>query len=190
LVVSTVNAGLLTSLPGRYAKALFQVGVADQQTERLTADLKAFVLFYQQQDDILQKTLLNGFLSKVQKIAIWRIVAKTLSLAENLQQFIIVLLEAGRLPLLLSIAAIYDALVAAAAGIIRLDIKTATPLSPGQQQHLEILLMQHYAATIEATYAIEPALLGGVHVQCGSEVIDATLKGQLTHLVQSIEGEA
>ncbi|MEI8295760.1 MAG: ATP synthase F1 subunit delta [Alphaproteobacteria bacterium] len=190
MVISTVNAGLLTSLPGRYAKALFQVGLADQQTEQLREEFKSLVLLYAQEDDLLQKTLQNDFLSKVQRIAIWRAVAKALSLAETLQRFIIVLLEAGRLPLLLPIATIYEALVDDAAGIIRADVQSAKPLSQQQQQHLETILTKRYAAKVEATYTLEPTLLGGVYIQCGSEVIDATLKGQLTHLVHNIEGEA
>jgi len=188
-VISIVNAGLLTSLPGRYAKALFQVGQTDKQTERLAKGLKALIQLYQG-NDLFRKTLLNDFLSILQKIAIWREVARKLSLSEELQQFVIVLLKGGRLPLLLSIAKIYEELIATAKGIVRVEIKSASWLSSQQKEDLEAFLKERYAKRIEATYDLEPEIMSGIYVQCGSEVIDATLRGQLARLTKSLEGEA
>lgn len=189
MVVPRVNAGLLTSLPGRYAKALFQVGQADKQTERLAKEFKTLVDLYQN-NSLLRKTLLNDFLTLEQKVTIWEDIAQRLSLTNVLQRFVIVLLKGKRLPLILSIAKIYQEVVAAAMGIIQVEVTSATQLSLKQKESLEAFLKERYTAKIEATYGIEPRLLSGVYVQCGSEVIDATLKGQLNRFTKSLEGEA
>jgi len=68
------------------------------------------------------------------------------------------------------------------AGIVEAKVASAQPLSEVQSKALVASLGARTGKTIRLTWSQDPALLGGLRVQVGSTVLDASLQGQLRQL--------
>lgn len=62
-----------------------------------------------------------------------------------------------------------------------ITITTATKLTPEQQQAAKKLVASR-AGTTDLVFAIDPKVLGGIKVEIGAQLFDATLEGQLKQL--------
>jgi F-type H+-transporting ATPase subunit delta len=61
-------------------------------------------------------------------------------------------------------------------------VTTATALDAGLRQEVERVLTSRYGATTAVTFAVDPALIGGMRVQVGSDLYDGSVKGGLSAL--------
>jgi F-type H+-transporting ATPase subunit delta len=76
--------------------------------------------------------------------------------------------------------------------LVKLDIdrrtalvESATPMPPGQQSELTNALTRRYGDGLQISFAHNPALLGGLRIKVGSDVIDGTVQGRLDALAES-----
>lgn len=68
-------------------------------------------------------------------------------------------------------------------GIIVADVTSATPLDDAAKTSIKQLVSHVYTTTeLHIRQHIDPAVLGGVHVQLPSEEFDGTLRHKLTRL--------
>ena len=95
------------------------------------------------------------------------------------RNFVRVLIEADRYTLLPQIAALYEGLKDAAEGVAKAQIETAFPLSDGQLAELRTSLEKHFGKKIEASVAVDPALIGGARITVGDTVIDGSVQAKL-----------
>ncbi|HUC86677.1 MAG TPA: F0F1 ATP synthase subunit delta [Candidatus Acidoferrales bacterium] len=64
-------------------------------------------------------------------------------------------------------------------------VENAVETTPAQRASLNATLEQHYGAGLEITYATNPALIGGMRIQVGSDLYDGSVKTRLDRLQQS-----
>ena len=64
-------------------------------------------------------------------------------------------------------------------------IESATPLSTAQQNELNGTLARQYGQGLQISFEHNPALLGGLRIKVGSDVVDATVQGRLDALAES-----
>jgi F-type H+-transporting ATPase subunit delta len=64
-------------------------------------------------------------------------------------------------------------------------IETATPLSPELETNLKSTLEQRYGKGLHFTFVQNPALLGGMRIQIGSDVYDGSVRARLENLEES-----
>jgi F-type H+-transporting ATPase subunit delta len=64
-------------------------------------------------------------------------------------------------------------------------IESATPLSSAQQNELNGALARQYGQGLLISFEHNPALLGGLRIKVGSDVVDATVQGRLDALAES-----
>ena len=76
----------------------------------------------------------------------------------------------------------FDALVAADAGRLTVELTTAYELSDDEAASIVKKIEQSSGRTVEATRAVDPKLIGGIVLQVGSHRLDASVKGRLTRL--------
>ena len=72
------------------------------------------------------------------------------------------------------------------AGVVEAKVASAQPLSEAQAKALQAALAQRTGKSIRLVASQDPALLGGVKVQVGSTVFDASLQGRLRLLKQQL----
>ena len=99
---------------------------------------------------------------------------------------LMLLLERGRSERVPAIAATYGDLVDEREGIAKARVTTAVELDEPQRSEVLRKLERASDKKIRATFAVDPALIGGAKVQLGDHLIDASLDAQLRALAREL----
>ncbi|HNQ87115.1 MAG TPA: F0F1 ATP synthase subunit delta [Verrucomicrobiota bacterium] len=65
-------------------------------------------------------------------------------------------------------------------------IESAVPLEAATRAILQQNLERRYGAGLHLSYIEKPALIGGLRVRVGSDVLDGTIRARLTRLAESL----
>src|SRR5580692_3425054 len=86
----------------------------------------------------------------------------------------------------------YVAILSQLQRLVKLDldrrtakVESAVELSPEQRQLVDVELNAKYGAGLNLTYSLNPALLGGLRIQVGSDVYDGSVRARLEALRES-----
>ena len=186
---TALTSGILTSLPGRYASALFGLSRETGQVESVGSGLHALEKFIQS-SEVLRQVLANPTIRGDEQAAALIEICAALKAPELIQSFIRQLIKAHRLPYLSRIEKIYQSLVSQMKGEQRIEVISAYGLTSSQSELLEDKLKKVFPGTLNLTFANDSRVLGGIMIRIGSRVIDATLATQLTQLATVMKGSA
>jgi F-type H+-transporting ATPase subunit delta len=109
-------------------------------------------------------------------------------LATEAQNLVRVLIENGRLATLPEIRDIYEELKNAREGVVEVLITSAYPLDSGQLSALVAGLEQRFKRKVRPQVKVDAALIGGVRMQVGDEVIDGSVRGKLAVMAVALTG--
>jgi F-type H+-transporting ATPase subunit delta len=98
------------------------------------------------------------------------------------------LLQRDRVGLVPEIARAFGDLVDRREGIVKAKITTSVALDESLRDGLVVRLERSSGAKIRATFAVDPALIGGAKVQVGDRLIDGSLVNQLEQLARQLAG--
>jgi len=98
------------------------------------------------------------------------------------ENFLALLAENRRLPLLPEIAAQFAVLRADAENQADVEVRTALALTPEQLAKLTAVLAQRLQRTVRIQQVLDPSLLGGAIVRHGDLVFDGSLRGRVERL--------
>ncbi|MDQ3617432.1 MAG: F0F1 ATP synthase subunit delta [Pseudomonadota bacterium] len=101
---------------------------------------------------------------------------------ENFGQFLGVLAENRRLPLLPEIAGLFEELRNDAERVVRATITSATELPAAELDTIKAALKKRFGREVELATAIDASLIGGAVIDAGDVVIDGSLRGKLARL--------
>lgn len=107
-------------------------------------------------------------------------------LAGEEQNFLRVLIENDRLAALPEIAALYEELKNEREGVVEAVITTAFPLDKGQLDALVAEIEGRFKRKVQPQVNVDPALIGGVRMQVGDEVIDGSVRGRLAAMTAAL----
>ena len=107
-------------------------------------------------------------------------------LAAEEQNFLRVLIENDRLSALPEIAAIYEELKNEREGVVDAVITTAFPLGKGELAALVKELEGRFKRKVQPQVNVDDALIGGVRMQVGDEVIDGSVRGRLAAMAAAL----
>lgn len=79
-------------------------------------------------------------------------------------------------------------LAAARRGRIIADVRAAVPLTDSQQQRLSAALAKLHGRDVELNIEVDPAVIGGIEVRVGDEVIDGTAATKLEQARRKLAG--
>ncbi len=96
------------------------------------------------------------------------------------------LLERDRIAIVPAVAGAYDELVDRREGIVKAKITTPVPVDPRERAALLRRLEEASGKKIRATFAVDPALIGGAKVQVGDRLIDGSLQTQLDAMARQL----
>lgn len=106
---------------------------------------------------------------------------------DRCRRFVNVLADNHRLELLPEIAAQFDALKAEAEKTLDVEITAAVELSSQQVDAYIAALRERFDQEVNVNVEIDSGLVGGAVVRAGDTVIDGSVRGRLTRLIESLQ---
>jgi F-type H+-transporting ATPase subunit delta len=102
------------------------------------------------------------------------------------RNFVRVLAENRRLGAVKDIAAAYEAERARAERRSDVTVVSAYELSPAEQNAINVAMTKRLGTKVDLSLETDPRLIGGVVIRIGDTVIDASIRGQLNELAQTL----
>ncbi|MBD6618416.1 F0F1 ATP synthase subunit delta [Komarekiella sp. 'clone 1'] len=164
-----------------YAQALLSIAQSKNLTEEFGEDARTFLSLLSENRE-LHNFFSNPFIQSEKKKALIRQI-----LGENvnpyLRNFLLVLVDKRRIAFIEPILQQYLALLRQLNQTVLAEVTSAVPLTEAQQQAIiEKVIAISKARQVELETKIDSELIGGVIIKVGSQVIDASLRGQLRRL--------
>jgi len=159
----------------RYAKALFALGQQEgmAKLEQYGENLSAL-------EGVLED---SPELVRLFHIPVISVAEKQKVLSQVLDKLDVdPMAEKERLPLFEEIAEAFGKLLDEAWGVVRGKLLTAVSLSKEQQAGILARLEKQTSKQIALKFEVDPSILGGVVLQVGDNVLDASLRAQLAIL--------
>lgn len=171
----------VSNVGGRYAQALFDLASEQDEVAAVEADLKSLKAALADSRDLRVLVGSPAFSSEAKAKGLGAIADKA-KFAATTRKFLGLLAANGRASALASAIAGYEALSAKARGAVSAQVTTALPLSAAQSKGVAAALRQALGKDPEIETRVDPAILGGIKVQVGSRLFDASLKSKLDSL--------
>ena len=165
----------------RYSRAIFELGVEQNQLERVRAEVGRIASAYAQSPD-LRAVLDNPLVDEDRRKQLLSELGSRLSLGELVQNFVKLLAARRRLRALPDIARRLGGLADEKAGILRASVTSAGPLPEAFFQKLTSELEAATRRKIVLEKSQDPSLIAGVVTRIGDNTIDGSLKGRLDEL--------
>jgi F-type H+-transporting ATPase subunit delta len=100
--------------------------------------------------------------------------------------FLLLLVENGRLGVLPEIRDLFEELRREHEGVLEVEVTSAFPMDEAQLAQLRQKLQAKYGRQVQASVSVEPELIGGVRVKIGDEVLDASVRGKLQGMASAL----
>jgi F-type H+-transporting ATPase subunit delta len=100
--------------------------------------------------------------------------------------FLRLVAEKGRAGEIEEIAAEFERLMAREERRLTVELTTARELTDDEAKAIVAQIEQAAGRTVEASRAVDPAILGGIVLQAGSYRVDASVRGRLERLRQTL----
>jgi F-type H+-transporting ATPase subunit delta len=161
----------------RYARALIDVLYPDK-AEAGVQQLQDFLSLLVDQADA-RRFFENPTTAGDRRRRLLQEIFDALSLDRRVANFIGILVDNDRLPILEEIIETYQKLLDERLGIVRARVTSAYSLDLSQQRELAARLEQVVGKQIRMEVAVDPTLIGGVVAQVGSTIYDGSVRQQL-----------
>ncbi|MBE9126827.1 MULTISPECIES: ATP synthase F1 subunit delta [unclassified Coleofasciculus] len=164
-----------------YAEALMSVGQEHNLVDRFGEDVAALLDLFRESPEF-QEFIGNPIVKADDKKAVLQQIAGD-QLHPYMVNFLKILVERRRILFLEGVCKQYQALLRKLKQTVLAEVTSAVELNDDQKQAVrqKVIAMTN-AQQVELDTTIEPDLIGGVIVKVGSQVIDASLRGQLRRI--------
>ena len=106
---------------------------------------------------------------------------------KELDSLIGILAENERLDVLDEIRDIYEQLKSADEGVKEAVVTSAYPLDDAQLKNLMSQLESHFGSKLQPRVEVDAALIGGIKVAVGDQVLDASVRGKLDAMATALK---
>jgi F-type H+-transporting ATPase subunit delta len=166
-----------------YTKAAFEYaldkGALDQWSDMLTTASAVA------QDELMVRVLGNPALTSEQKAEALIFVCED-EIDEAGKNYVSLLAENQRLPLLSEISAQFEQLKANQQQSVEIDVTTAFDLDEQQQQKLAQALGTKLGREVNLSSTVDKSILGGVVIRTNDLVIDGSVRARLAKLAEAM----
>jgi len=176
-----------STIAKRYARAFFDIAAEENRYEEYYGDLLKFSSIVEESGD-LKDFLDNPIFDNDDKKAVVKTVLDKISLSGIAANFLNLLADKQRINALPEIVQCYREMMDEALKKVRVQVKTAFPLSVELSDGLAKSLENLTGKQVEMTIEEDPSLLGGVVVKVGDTLYDGSIKSQLNK-IRNLLGE-
>jgi F-type H+-transporting ATPase subunit delta len=172
---------IATEVAEPYAQGLMSVAQAQNLIDRFGEDA-SFILTALRDSEELKQFLANPLIKPDSKKAVLRQIAGD-QFHPYFINFLMLLVDRGRILYLQEICQQYQALLRQLRQTVLAEVISASDLNDGQKDAVRHRVMQMTGAhQVDLETRIDPELIGGVIIKVGSQVVDASLRGQLRRI--------
>jgi F-type H+-transporting ATPase subunit delta len=183
----------MASVVGAYARAFADVvmsplGVKTENQldpARALQELHAVEALLKESDP-LRRVLENPSIPGDRKRAVLDAITARLGTTRQVRNFIAVITDHRRLPLLSDILKHLELELDGRQGFAEAQVSAARQLSDPEKQMLEAEIAKMTGKKVRASYEQDATLLGGAVVQVGSTIYDGSVKGQLEKIREQL----
>jgi F-type H+-transporting ATPase subunit delta len=162
-----------------YSRALFEAAKENDVLDRVHDEVGEFADALSE-DRNLQVFLFSPyFTSEEKKDGVRRIVSDA---DERLVNFLELLAERHRMPVLFRIRDSFDAMWAEENKLLPVTVTSAVELDEGLVSDIGERIQEQTGRRVELASTVDPEVLGGLRVQVGNMVLDATVRNRLERL--------
>ena len=169
----------------RYAKALLQIGQKQGDVVTLQLELNSIVDLVRTQPD-LERLCMHPLIAPSKKAAVFDEILARANASETIKRFFSVVAKAARLNLVYELAVAFNGLVDQHQGILSAEVISAQQLSESQTHALSESFSRRTGKKMRFAMRQDPNLLGGLKIQVGSVIYDASLQGRLRMLKERL----
>jgi len=171
----------------RYAGALFDLASDKGELAAIAAELNTFEGMARDSDD-LTRLLDSPAFARGDKVKALVELAAKVGFSKAMTGFLGTMAENGRANEILDAAAAYDELYAKHRGVKRAVAITAKEMTADQRKRLELVLAKAVGSDVELETEVDPALVGGIQLRIGSQLIDASIASKLDRMNTAMKG--
>ncbi|MFM9976805.1 MAG: F0F1 ATP synthase subunit delta [Sphingomonadaceae bacterium] len=181
------SGGIQASLQGRYASALFALARDQKAIGQVEASLAVLEDALAQSAD-LKALMTNPLIARAAAARTIQAVAGELRLDPLTTKFLGVLAQNRRLAQVPAAIAAFRQLAARHRGETRAEVTSAHPLDRQQLDQLGAKLKARVGRDVTVATKVDPAILGGLVVRIGAQMIDSSIRTKLNTLAVAMKG--
>jgi F-type H+-transporting ATPase subunit delta len=166
-----------------YARSLFEVAKEHGVLDRIHDELDEFTDVLSENRDLQVFFFSPYFSSEEKKDGISKVVE---GVDERFLRFLELLAERHRMPVIFRIRRELEALWADENRLLPVTITSAVELDKGTVEQIGKQIEKQTGRRIEHTAVVDPDVLGGLAIQVGNVVMDATVRGRLEKLRRQV----
>jgi F-type H+-transporting ATPase subunit delta len=182
-----ISGGIQASLAGRYATALFELARDERQLEAVGASLNTVRQSLAESDDLRALTT-SPLIGREDALSAVRATAAAMQLDPITTNFLGVLAHNRRLGQLAQVIRNFNLLAAFHRGETTAEVTSAHPLNDDQIASLKTNLKSRVGRDVSVDLTVDPAILGGLVVKIGSQMIDGSIRTKLNTLALAMKG--
>lgn len=181
------SGGIQASLAGRYATALFQLARDEKAIDAVEASLATLKTASAESEDFA-RLLSSPILSRGEAGRGVAAVTASLNIDPLTARFVGVLAANRRLTKLDAVIRAFHGLAAQHRGETTAEVTSAHPLAKDQVAALKTQLKARVGRDVSVDLSVDPAILGGLVVRIGSQMIDSSIRTRLNGLTAAMKG--
>ncbi|MBO4643954.1 MAG: ATP synthase F1 subunit delta [Alphaproteobacteria bacterium] len=174
-------------LAKKYAKALLQEAIEHKDADNIAQEVQLIsrLMSDSSEMNMLMTSRLVNLYDRKKGV---ELVAEHIKLSQIMRHFLGVLIENGRTFIFNEITAAFIRMYEEYKGILSVSVVSAQILNDQTQQRLTDTLKAIFNKEIRLNVKVNPALIGGLTVQAGSLMADASVKTKLQKLNLIMKG--
>lgn len=176
-----------SNISKRYARAFFAIAAEDQKYEEYYNELNLFSSVIEENKQ-LKELFLNPIFDQDEKRGVVDSILQRITVSNTTTNFLRLLVDKRRIGILPEIENAYRQLMDEALKRIRVNVKTAFPLSAEMSGKLQVSLEEMTDKKVEMAISEDASLLGGIVVGVGDTLYDGSIKTQLRN-IRNLLGE-
>lgn len=165
----------------RYAQALLSVAQDGNVVDQVGQDINSLLELLKASEDLREFFASPIYKADAKKAVLNQVLGD--SVHPYTRNFLLLLVDRRRIFLLEGICKEFQALLRKLSGTVLAEVTSVNELTDEQKQSLrDKVVAMTGARNVELETKLDPDLIGGVVIKIGSQVIDASLRGQLRRI--------
>ena len=180
------NTQFNTEVSRRYSKALLSISSKDNSEQEIYNEVSNLLELFKS-NGLFVKLFLSPLLSSKSQLKIVSNLfsntdKKKIKVSKNVLAFLKVLAKNGRLKILLGSLYSFQNLVKSMHQEININLTTAFPISEDNVNKIKNILLNKIDKKINIISKVDKNIIGGIILQSGSSLVDASIKNKILKL--------